>query len=43
MPIDAFAGYSQYFSNPHIIVVDSNKDSPAEKAGIGIGDVESHI
>ncbi len=39
VPIDAFAGYSQYFSNPHIIVVDSNKDSPAEKAGIGIGDV----
>ena len=43
VPIDAFDGYSKYFSNPHIIVVDSSKDSPAEKAGIGIGDVVQTI
>lgn len=39
VPINAFTDYSKYISDEHVIVVDVQKDSPAEHAGIKIGDV----
>lgn len=36
---DSFSSYSQYFSNPRIMVTDILPASPAEKAGLKVGDV----
>ncbi len=36
---ESFSDYSQYFSNPRIMVTDILPGSPAEKAGLKIGDV----
>ena len=43
VPIAAFGMYPQYLSNPRVIVLDAEKDSPAIKAGLGIGDVITSI
>lgn len=40
---DGFEAYSSRFQNPRIMVTDVLKDSPADKAGLKIGDVISNV
>ncbi|MEI6304864.1 MAG: site-2 protease family protein [Candidatus Taylorbacteria bacterium] len=43
VPVSAFADYKQYMSDHRVIILDSTPDSPAIKAGMGIGDVVSTV
>ncbi len=40
---DGFEGYKQNFSNARVMITDVSAGSPAEKAGIGMGDVVSEV
>lgn len=39
VPVSAFADYKSYMTDHRVIILDSTVDSPAIKAGMGIGDI----
>ncbi|MEI7463636.1 MAG: site-2 protease family protein [Candidatus Taylorbacteria bacterium] len=43
VPVSAFTNYKEYMTDHRVIVLDSTFDSPAIKAGLGIGDVISSV